>query len=249
MPTGKALWDDQSLRDPHTAPDKPARVRGMFTAIAPTYDLNNRLHSLGLDQHWRKLAVRMAQVKPGDTVVDVACGTGDLSMQMAVAGAAKVIGIDFTYAMLPLAHAKARRQGQAMTWLCGDAMRLPLADACADVVCIAFGIRNVADPAAAIGEFARVLRPGGRLVILEFSLPRNRLLRGLYGFYFRHILPRSAAWISGDRTGAYRYLPQSVSTFLSSEQMLSLLQARGFDNTRCRSLSLGVCACYVGTRK
>ena len=261
------------MRDPHHAADKPARVRAMFSAIAGSYDLNNRLHSFGLDQRWREKAVALAGVGLTDTVVDVACGTGDLAIKFSRAGAGRVIGIDFTYPMLPLARAKeGRKRGtllliggkkqecppflptiqnprskiQNVTWLCADAMHLPLADACADVVSIAFGIRNVGDPLAALREFRRVLRPGGRLIILEFSLPTRPWLRGAYNFYFRHVLPLTATLVSRDRSGAYRYLPESVNTFLGRDELMALLRAAGFGQIEHHALSLGVCACYRG---
>ena len=253
-------WDKQLLKNPHAVEDKRSRVQRMFSAIAPSYDLNNRLHSLGLDQYWRRQAVRHATLAPGDQVVDVACGTGDLTLAMMrelgrkTGKADGVTGIDFTYAMLPLARGKAQKIAQKapdaekIAWINGDAMALPLPDGCANVVSIAFGIRNVADPAVALREFYRVLRPGGRVIVLEFSLARNPLLRGLYNFYFRRILPLSAGLISGDRTGAYRYLPESVNTFIGRDQMCAMLQGAGFVAVEQHPLSFGVCICYRGCK-
>jgi demethylmenaquinone methyltransferase/2-methoxy-6-polyprenyl-1,4-benzoquinol methylase len=152
--------------------------------------------------------------------------------------------------MLPLARSKSYRRDQRpqIIWLNGDALSLPLADESADVISIAFGIRNVSDPAAAIREFARVLRPGGRIIILEFSLPENFILRSLYNAYFRHLLPRTATLISRDRTGAYRYLPQSVNTFISPQRIKALLRDAGFEGVERHSLTFGVCSCYRGVR-
>lgn len=240
-------WNDSLLASPHTVGDKRRRVRQMFAAIAPSYDLNNRLHSLWMDQSWRKRAVQLANLQPTDQVIDVACGTGDLALRFAdklPATASPVVGIDFTYEMLPIARQKSA--GRRMVWLNGDALALPLPDGCADVVSIAFGIRNVSDPAAACREFRRILRPGGRLIILEFSLPANAVLRGLYNFYFRRILPRTATWISGDKTGAYKYLPESVNTFIDRAAMMRMMTDAGFSQVTQYPLTFGVCVGYRG---
>ena len=237
-------WDDRLLQNPHAVADKRRRVQEMFSAIAPSYDLNNRLHSLGVDQLWRRKAVELAAVQPADRVVDVACGTGDLSLAFA-RRTEHVTGVDFTYAMLPIARRKAMR----LPFVNGDAQALPLADVSADVVSIAFGIRNVADPAVAMAEFFRVLRPGGRLIILEFSLPTNPLLRGLYNFYFRQVLPRTATLVSGDKTGAYKYLPESVNTFIGRETMVRIMQSAGFEQVEQHPMTFGVCVCYRGVRR
>lgn len=221
----------------------------MFAAIAPSYDLNNRLHSLWRDEAWRRAAVRFSGLQPGDRVLDVACGTGDLAMAFRRHRAGRVIGVDFTPPMLDVAASKRRAAAlDQLTYVAGDAMRLPLADASVDVVSIAFGIRNVADVGAALREFHRVLRPGGWVVILEFSLPRQRLLRAMYDVYFHHVLPRTASWIAGDRTGAYRYLPQSVNTFMSREQMITALSEAGFTDATSRPLTLGIAALYRAMR-
>ena len=267
------VWDDRLLANPHAAADKRQRVQQMFAAIAPSYDLNNRLHSLWMDQRWRRKAVQLALLKASDRVVDVACGTGDLTIQFAKGlffsdpGRSRrnmrVLGFDFTYEMLPLAREKVARAQlplKAETWIRmlrqhvgvefaqADALGLPLPDASADVVSIAFGIRNVADPAAAIREFHRALRPGGRLIILEFSLPTNPLLRGLYNFYFRKILPRTATLISRDKTGAYKYLPESVNTFITRETMMEMMRAAGFQDVSQHPMTFGVCVCYRGVK-
>jgi len=238
------VWNDSLLANPHAVSDKRERVRRMFSAIAPSYDLNNRLHTLWMDQSWRRRAVKLASLKPTDRVVDVACGTGDLTRAFHRGGAAAVFGVDFTFEMLPLAVGKSAQS----RFINADAQALPLPDECCDVVSIAFGIRNVADPSAALREFHRVLRPGGRLIVLEFSLPNHPLLRGLYNFYFKQVLPRTATWISRDKTGAYKYLPRSVNTFLNPDQMAIMLRNAGFSGVSAHPMTFGICFCYRGTK-
>ena len=247
--TESSVWTKDQLADPHRVKDKARRVRQMFGAIAPSYDLNNRLHSLGRDQSWRRAAVRMAQIQERDRILDVACGTGDLAMAFADAGASLVLGIDFTNEMLAIAQTKAQRsQHQQIHYYSGDAIRLPVADAKFDVVSIAFGIRNVADPYAAIRQFYRVLKPGGRLVILEFGLPTNQIARGLYHFYFQHLLPRTATLIAADRTGAYKYLPRSVDRFIDADTLVKMMNKAGFLETTAHSLTLGIAMLYRGMK-
>jgi len=246
-------WTDADLSvNPHVASDKASRVQRMFSAIAPSYDLNNRVHSMWRDQAWRRAAVKMAQLKAGEDVVDVACGTGDLSLAFDAAahglGSGSVTGIDFTHEMLAIAEQK-QPAGRRISYLQGDAMNLPLPDACCDVVSIAFGIRNVADPAKAMAEFVRVLRPGGRVIVLEFSLPKNPLLLAGYNFYFKKVMPRTATLISGDRSGAYKYLPASVNTFIDRKGMTDLMHKAGLTEVVARPMTFGIAVCYRGVKR
>ena len=252
MPTEvPPAWSNADLanQNPHAAADKAKRVEAMFNAIAKSYDLNNRVHSMGQDQGWRRAAVKMAQVKAGDKVLDCACGTGDLSFAFADAKA-QVTGLDFTAGMLEVAKEKAKacakEDWKAVAFIQGDAMALPFAAASFDVVSIAFGIRNVSDPAKAFAEFHRVLKPGGRLVVLEFSEPQNGFLKWAYGFYFKHIMPRTAALIARDTSGAYKYLPRSVQTFLSREGMVKMYETAGFRGVAQRALTFGIAVAYAG---
>jgi demethylmenaquinone methyltransferase/2-methoxy-6-polyprenyl-1,4-benzoquinol methylase len=242
-------WREAELvRSPHAHTDKAAKVRGMFAAIAPSYDLNNRLHSLWRDQAWRRFAVRQAGVQPGEVVADVACGTGDLTQAFAATPASRILGLDFTPQMLDVARTKQRALRPAdadrISYQEADAQNLPLGDASVDVLSIAFGIRNVQQPPRAMAEFFRVLRPGGRLIVLEFDQPRFPPLRWFNAVYCATIMPRTATLISGDRSGAYRYLPKSVETFLTREQLLGLITSAGFTQAKATPLTMGICVCY-----
>lgn len=236
----------------------------MFASIAPRYDLNNRIHSFGMDQAWRRAAVRLAAPQRGDEVLDVACGTGDLTRLFARSEAASVVGADFCSEMLEVAAAKTRPEHSRavdtadrrsehriapVRYIEADAMELPFEDHSFDIVSIAFGIRNVADPSRAIREFARVLRPGGRLVILEFARPKNPLVAMVNAIYCARIMPWTATLISRDRSGAYRYLPRSIDTFLDPESLAQLLRVAGFSEVSRRALTLGVCVCHRGVAR
>jgi demethylmenaquinone methyltransferase/2-methoxy-6-polyprenyl-1,4-benzoquinol methylase len=246
-------WSESELTDPHGNTEKAGKVRRMFAAIAGSYDLNNRLHSLGRDRAWRRIAVRAAGVRPGETVVDVACGTGDLTEAFAASPAARVVGVDFTPEMLEVARRKAARLPAAvrakLEYAEGDAQALAFPDGMADVVSIAFGIRNVTSPARALAEFARLLRPGGRLVILEFDRPRLAPVRWLNDLYCGWVMPRTATLISGDRSGAYCYLPRSVGTFMTRDALCDLIARSGFAEVLATPLTLGVCVCYSAVRR
>jgi demethylmenaquinone methyltransferase/2-methoxy-6-polyprenyl-1,4-benzoquinol methylase len=234
---------------------EPRAVRSMFARIAGRYDLLNRTLSGGMDQRWRRRVARRLAPLGGRTAVDVACGTGDLALELA-RGGARVIGLDFTFEMLARgphkARAAARRRadGRALdaTWVHGDALRLPLPDASMDVVTIAFGLRNVESRAACLVEFARALRPGGRLVVLECGLPRNRVLGALFRGYFTQVLPRLGGLVSGDRA-AYEYLPATVLAWPGPDELAAEIGAAGFTDARFESLSGGVAYLHSATRR
>ncbi len=253
-PSAGPAWTDAELTDLHARADKPGRVRGMFSAIAKSYDLNNRVHSFWQDQAWRRFAVREARVRLGDRVLDVACGTGDLTHAFAnLSPAFSVTGIDFTPEMLAIAGEKRGllpiNQSSKVTYAEGDAQNLAFPDATFDVVSIAFGIRNVADPTKALSEFARVLKPGGRLVILEFDRPSFAPVRWFNDFYCGWVMPRTATLISGDKSGAYKYLPKSVGSFMPRAALCAKVAEAGFEAVVSTGLSLGICVCYRGVKR
>ena len=241
---------------PVTAPDKsPDRIAGMFDAIAPRYDLLNRLLSAGIDRYWRKRAIDALALTGREVLVDVATGTADVALEACAprrgaARAARVVGVDFAGAMLALGVGKVRGAGEErhVVLVQGDAMRLPVADRSADAVTIAFGIRNVHTPAVACGEMARVLKPGGRLAILEFGVPRVPGLAWLYQWYFRAVLPRVGSLVSG-HTAAYSYLPASVGTFTPPADFVRMLEQAGFTAVRADPLTIGIVYLYTARRR
>ena len=225
------------------------RVRAMFAGIAARYDLLNHLLSVNTDRRWRRLVA--AHLRPalgaGTRTLDVACGTGDLALTLAEAGATHVVGLDFCRPMLELAARKAEARGRALPFVEGDALRLPFADATFDVVTIAFGLRNLASVEGGLREFRRVLRPGGTLAVLEFSRPVVPGFRALFQFYFTRVLPQVGGLVSGSR-GAYRYLPDSVARFPDQEQLAALMRGVGFARVEYKNLTGGIAALHTGAR-
>lgn len=223
----------------------------MFDAIAPRYDLLNHLLSVGLDRRWRDCAVNALRLRRGARVLDLCTGTADLAIAtVRKAEGSSIVGVDFASAMLRLALAKIRSLGltSSIHLVRGDATRIPLGDASCDAGMIGFGIRNIADPACAVTELARVLRPGGRLAILEFGEPRIPGVKTLYTWYFRYLLPIIGRLISKHQS-AYSYLPASVAAFPSSAEFSRMLAGHGFANVRADPLTFGVVYLYVAQRE
>lgn len=216
----------------------------MFDAIAPTYERVNSVTSFGQDARWRRKAVALAEVQARDIVLDVCCGTGDMIRTFASLPTPprQIFGVDFSAQMLAAGRYDAL--GVPFQIARGDGLRLPIASAAVDVVSCAFGVRNFQDLSAGLREFRRVLRPGGRAVILEFAPPENVLVRIGYRLYTESILPRVAARLSRDTTGAYRYLPRSIQTFERRADMEARLRNAGFDDVRSAPLNFGSVVIY-----
>jgi demethylmenaquinone methyltransferase/2-methoxy-6-polyprenyl-1,4-benzoquinol methylase len=221
----------------------------MFSGIARRYDLLNHLLSGNVDKRWRRKTARALEssLVEGARVLDVACGTGDLSLVLDEAGAARVIGLDFCRPMLEIARHKADEGSRSIPFVEGDALRLPFANETFDAVTIAFGLRNLAGVADGLRELRRVLKSGGRLAVLEFSSPVLPGFRALFRFYFTRVLPRIGGLVSGSR-GAYEYLPDSVSRFPDQKRLAELMRTEGFEEVEYSNLTGGIAALHVGTR-
>ena len=234
----------------NTDQTKKEEVREMFDNIAPKYDLLNHTLSMSIDRVWRRRVVgEVRRAKPG-RILDVATGTGDLAIAMARRiRDVQVLGVDLSEQMLAVARRKLEARGLDGRIVLdrGDAERLAVADASVDVATVAFGVRNFGDLGAGLRELARTIKPGGKVVILEFSRPRNRVFRALYEFYSYKILPRIGGLVSRDKR-AYEYLPASVGEFPAPEEFMAMMARAGFRNCRARSQSFGIAQIYIGER-
>lgn len=224
-----------------------AEIRQMFAQIAPRYDLANDVLSFGLHRRWRRAAVRLSQVERGQSVLDCATGTGDLALEFkrAVGPSGRVTGTDFCSEMLASAPAKATKARLEVRFELADATALPFAASSFDITAIAFGIRNVDNPLACLREMARVTKPGGRVVVLEFGQPQG-LFGSLFRAYSAAVLPRIGGFLTGDRS-AYEYLPRTAAAFASGNQFLDLMrEASSFRISEATPLTLGTAYVYVG---
>jgi demethylmenaquinone methyltransferase/2-methoxy-6-polyprenyl-1,4-benzoquinol methylase len=238
--------------EPSPAAERTADgVRRMFDRVAPRYDLANTVFSLGQDRAWRRAAALAARLADGQSAVDVACGTGALTRELAASAAgATVLGVDFSWEMVRRAAGAEpgpeAEPGPAPAYLVGDALRLPLQDASMDVVTIAFGLRNLPEPGRGLLEFRRVLRPGGRLVICEFSQPVVPVLRGVYRRYLTRLMPVAARRLTSDPE-AYQYLARSIGAWPDQAGLAAWLQQAGFTRVAWRDLSGGIVALHRAT--
>jgi demethylmenaquinone methyltransferase / 2-methoxy-6-polyprenyl-1,4-benzoquinol methylase len=241
--------------------DASSKVRQMFTQIAPRYDLLNHVLSLQLDRMWRARTTRRLSPilrRPDALVLDLCCGTGDLALSLAGHGQARVVGADFAHPMLLRAREKSAELsaklsggrdggGRLIPFLEADALGLPFADASFDLVTAAFGFRNLANYQHGLLEIYRVLKPGGKIAILEFTEPPDTLLGRMYRWYFRNVLPRIGGLLSGD-AAAYEYLPRSVSRFLRAEELTALMRGVGYRDVECSSWTFSTVCLHLGTK-
>jgi demethylmenaquinone methyltransferase/2-methoxy-6-polyprenyl-1,4-benzoquinol methylase len=228
--------------------DKARRVRGVFDAVAGKYDLMNDLMSLGLHRVWKTYTVAVAQAREGDRVLDIAAGTGDLTRAFArrVGPRGLVLHTDINEAMLRRGRERLLDEGVLVPSVLAGAQALPLPDACMDVVSVAFGLRNMTDKAAALAEMGRVLKPGGRLLVLEFSKVAAPLAPA-YDWYSFNVLPKLGQWIAGD-AASYRYLAESIRMHPDQATLKGMIKAAGFGHVDVHDLAAGVVALHVGVR-
>ncbi|MBL4883216.1 MAG: bifunctional demethylmenaquinone methyltransferase/2-methoxy-6-polyprenyl-1,4-benzoquinol methylase UbiE [Planctomycetaceae bacterium] len=233
------------------------RVQKMFGEIAPRYDLMNHVLSGGTDYYWRWYTIRKASPQGTAPILDVCTGTGDLAFAYWLRGQKKiaVTGSDFTPEMLELAREKFNKEYSTknndaanVEFIQADTQQLPFEDDHFQIVSVAFGLRNIADTMQGLKEMKRVCLPGGRIVILEFSLPGNRLLRGIYSWYFRNILPRIGQFFAQNKQGAYEYLPETVSAFPYGQELASLLERAGLEKVKFIPLTFGIATLYIGSK-
>ena len=228
-----------------------AAVREMFAGIAGKYDFLNHFLSGNIDKRWRRIVadkLRDVLKRPDAIVLDVACGTGDLSIEMSRNSAARIVATDFCRPMLTVANHKVASLNKTIPLIEGDAMDLPFPDSTFHAVTIAFGLRNLSNFEAGINELNRILKPGGSLAVLEFSSPVVPGFRQIFNFYFSQILPRLGGAVSGSR-GAYEYLPNSVAKFPDQRQLVLMLERSGFRSVEYKNLTGGIAALHFGVKK
>ncbi len=231
--------------------EKGEKIQQMFGTIAPRYDFLNRLLSFGIDRRWRTKAVSLLKYQEGSRILDVATGTGDVALEIArsTPPSVSITGADFCKEMVELGQVKVAASPYAsrINFRVAPCEDLPFPDNTFDSITIAFGIRNVVDRRLGLAEMWRVLRPGGRMIILEFSTPRSQFFRQIYYFYFRRLLPMIGGLFS--RYNAYKYLPDSVLEFPSHQEFSRMISAAGFSKIQIKELTFGIASIYVGDKE
>jgi demethylmenaquinone methyltransferase/2-methoxy-6-polyprenyl-1,4-benzoquinol methylase len=232
-----------------TAGGKKEQVARMFDNISSKYDLLNHVLSLGIDIIWRKKAIRMLKMDQPKVILDIATGTGDFAIEALALNPDKVIGVDISEGMLEMGREKMIKKGldTKIELKSGDSEQLPFDDNMFDAIIVAFGVRNFEHLEKGLGDMFRVLKPGGKAVILEFSKPKAFPFKQIYQFYFNWILPKIGKLISKDHS-AYTYLPESVQAFPDGDKFTAILDKLGYKNTACKTLTLGISSIYVGTK-
>jgi len=228
------------------------RVQKMFGEIAGRYDFLNHLLSLNVDRYWRWRTVRIVPPQPGDNILDMCTGTGDLALayHRAAKGQAQIVGADFCHEMLEIGRKKGIAAGadSQVEFIEADAQQIPLASDQFQIVTVAFGLRNVAETDRGLAEMVRVCAPGGRVAVLEFSNPTWQPFKAIYGWYFRNVLPRIGQLLARNNQEAYNYLPSSVGQFPQGEELADMMRAAGLSEVSYQGLTLGVATLYVGTK-
>ncbi|MBN1435849.1 MAG: bifunctional demethylmenaquinone methyltransferase/2-methoxy-6-polyprenyl-1,4-benzoquinol methylase UbiE [Sedimentisphaerales bacterium] len=248
-------WNRSELDNPHQHPLKQQRVHAMFSAIAQSYDLLNHLLSFNMDQRWRRRAAQLAQLAPSQTALDLCCGTGDQTFALAQAQPQlkHIVAVDFCPEMLQIAQTKNKKTYQSsprpnITWTCSDVLQLDLPPESFDCVTCAFGLRNLIDHQRFFDQNYHLLKPKGRIVVLEFAMPKNPIIKWAYQCYFRLALPVIGSIISSDRTGAYNYLPASVNSFNTQPTLEQAARKAGFKELSWHNLAAGAVLALVAVK-
>ncbi len=241
------------LRETHvmTVDKSETRIRRMFGEISGRYDLLNRVLSGGIDTAWRRKTVRTVPPTGTAPILDTCTGTGDLALAYwkAAGGKVPVVGTDFTHEMLEIAREKsARKSAEDVTYIEADSQNLPFQNDIFQIVSVAFGLRNITDTMKGLHEMVRVCRPGGRVVVLEFSQPRRSLIRGPYLWYSKNVLPRIGQLFAPNRQNAYNYLPDSVAEFPHGEELAGMMESAGLTDVRFQPLTFGIATLYYGMK-
>ncbi|MBI9019568.1 MAG: bifunctional demethylmenaquinone methyltransferase/2-methoxy-6-polyprenyl-1,4-benzoquinol methylase UbiE [Phycisphaerae bacterium] len=249
------VWASEKLNNVHGDPDKGSKVQKMFDDVAARYDFTNRVISIYMDKRWRKRAIKSANIDDNARVLDLCCGTGDMVFEFADQyRSIDITGLDFSENMLKMARAKqdsiksGRYKSLDIKWLSGDASDLGFPDAQFDLVSCAFGLRNLQDPAKAVAEASRVLKRKGKIVILEFGIPENFLLKMVVKCYLRYILPVLGRLASGSSSGAYDYFPRSVADFGTSSLLKQALTDAGFKDIKIQKICLATVLLITATK-